>query len=280
VEKASKKSKKVLKTLRALDSSPDASPAASDDDTMPDHGADPGKSPSSVSRAAQGNSPRISPSSEEDAGPAADTAAAALTKPAESISKFQSSGEEEAEDSLTVHGDEAVPASKLNTAQGTLSKFALNKSCAGASASPQASAPVPGTAATPSKHPAEVSAHPQSGASVPGTDSTPSKATPSKATPSKRGREAAGSSPGLDREQSIGAEGGVKGGTPGKRRRSLLPPAMPGQSSPQVHSTWFNATPLPNWCGKTINLGTYHAHCCKLLSYQPVLILHTHCSAA
>lgn len=56
---------------------------------------------------------------------------------------------------------------------------------------------------------------------------TPSKNTPSKATPNKRPREAvcspAANSPVVGVEHHRGSEGGLPEGTPGKRRRSLLP---------------------------------------------------------
>lgn len=63
---------------------------------------------------------------------------------------------------------------------------------------------------------------------VQGVIPTPNKNTPSKATPNKRPREAVGSSPAagspaLGVEQLRGLEGGLSEGTPGKRRRSLLP---------------------------------------------------------
>ncbi|DBA72580.1 TPA: hypothetical protein ACH3X2_010333 [Trebouxia sp. C0005] len=103
---------------------------------------------------------------------------------------------------------------------------------------PRSVSPVPVTHATPSKRPKRL-AIPQSNASAPETcpsEATPSKATPSKVapskatpskvTPSKRGREAAGGSPGWVAEHAAGVEAAVQGGTPGKRRRSLLPPAM------------------------------------------------------
>lgn len=89
--------------------------------------------------------------------------------------------------------------------------------------------PVPETHATPIKRPTRLCAKPRGDASAPGAGTTPnkatpSKATPSKATPSKRGREAVGSSPGQNAEHGTGVEEGLQGGTPGKRRRNLLPP--------------------------------------------------------
>ncbi len=116
---------------------------------------------------------------------------------------------------------------------------------------PRSVSPVPVTHATPSKRPKRL-AIPQSNALAPETcpsQATPSKVTPSKATPnmtapnkatpskvtpSKRGREAAGSSPGWVAEHAAGVEAAVQGGTPGKRRRSLLPPAMLSQGTVQV----------------------------------------------
>lgn len=76
-------------------------------------------------------------------------------------------------------------------------------------------------------HP-DSSSCPEAVGGVQGVDLTPSKNTPSKATPNKRPREAVGSSPAakspaVGEEQHRGQEAGLPEGTPGKRRRSLLP---------------------------------------------------------
>ena len=68
---------------------------------------------------------------------------------------------------------------------------------------------------------------------------TPSQNTPSKATPNKRPREAVCSSPAANSpvvgvEHHRGPEGGLPEGTPGKRRRSLLPQSTPVKEASQV----------------------------------------------
>ena len=136
---------------------------------------------------------------------------------------------------------------------------------------PRSVSPVPVTHATPSKRPKRL-AIPQSNASAPETcpsEATPSKATPSKVapskatpskvTPSKRGREAAGGSPGWVAEHAAGVEAAVQGGTPGKRRRSLLPPAMLNLGPVQVKAV----------CSCYIDVSASPATACALQASSP-----------
>lgn len=103
------------------------------------------------------------------------------------------------------------------------------------------------------------SSSPEAVGGAQGGEPTPSKNTPSKATPNKRPREAVGSSPAAKSpavgvEQHRGPEGGLLEGTPGKRRRSLLP------QSPVVKKG------LPSWHSQV--------HCLQGLSVYCKLHLH------
>ena len=237
VEKQGKKALKALAfkaegspALGAVTQDPETSPAAlspvsaSGSDMALSTlavGAETGDSPSH--RAGSSNSPSSGPKQDEDVSPVAAKAASTVAVPA---SKDRSNTKEEGNGSSAVPENDAVPKLGLDAKQGTPKRIARsNKASANVQTDPAAEK----TDSTPSKRPLGLSAIHQAGAAVPGTDSTPSKATPS-----KRGREAVGGSPGTNAGHGTEGEGGLKEGTPGKRRRSLLPPAMLTQPSGQV----------------------------------------------
>lgn len=111
------------------------------------------------------------------------------------------------------------------------------------SADPQGVTPVPSTTAfkrlirhsAPLDH--DSRSGPEAAGGVPGL--TPGRITPGKATPNKRPREAVRSSPAANSpvvgaEQRRALEGGLPEGTPGKRRRSLLPLSTEVNDTSQV----------------------------------------------
>ena len=213
--------------LSSAKASPNASPVASDAGIMSDPEAKADNSPSPRPEASNSPSPR--------------------TELGDSL--IADRADLENRHSPTA-AKEAAAASVSDAEEGA------NAELTNSDALPRSVSPVPVTHATPSKRPKRL-AIPQSNASAleacpkeatpgkatpskatPGKATpskvAPNKATPSKVTPSKRGREAAGGSPGWVAEHAAGVEAAVHGGTPGKRRRSLLPPAMLSQGPVQV----------------------------------------------
>ena len=224
VTKGSKRGRTSLKALAlsSAETSPNASPAASDTGILSDQEAEADNSPGLRPEAS--NSPSLR---------------AAL---GDSLIADRA----DLENSHSPTAAKEAAAASLSDAEEGASAEVTNSD-----ALPRSVSPVPVTHAVPSKRPKRL-AIPHSNASAPETcpsEATPSKATPSKATPSKvapnkatpskvtpskRGREAAGGSPGWVAEHAAGVEAAVQGGTPGKRRRSLLPPAMLSQGPVQV----------------------------------------------
>lgn len=234
VTKGSKRGRTSLKALAlsSAETSPNASPAASDTGILSDQEAEADNSPGLRPEAS--NSPSLR---------------AAL---GDSLIADRA----DLENSHSPTAAKEAAAASLSDAEEGASAEVTNSD-----ALPRSVSPVPVTHAVPSKRPKRL-AIPQSNTSAPETspkEATPNKATPSKATPSKttlskatpskiapnraipskvtpskRGREAAGGSPGWVAEHAAGVKAAVQGGTPGKRRRSLLPPAMLSQGPVQV----------------------------------------------
>lgn len=111
------------------------------------------------------------------------------------------------------------------------------------SVDPQGVTPVPSSTAFKRlvKHSAPLDPDSRSGPEAAGVlpGLTPSRITPGKATPNKRPREAvrgshAANSPEVGDEHHRGPERGLPEGTPGKRRRSLLPPSTESNDGSQV----------------------------------------------
>ncbi len=212
--------------LSSAETSPNASPVASDTGIMSDQEAE------------ADNSPSLRPEASNSPSPRAELGDSLIADRAD------------LENSHSPTAAKVAAAASLSDAEEGASAEVTNSD-----ALPRSVSPVPVTHATPSKRPKRL-AIPQSIASAPETcpkeatpnkatpnkatpsKATPSKATPSKVTPSKRGREAAGGSPGCVAEHAAGVEAAVQGGTPGKRRRSLLPPAMLSQGPVQVKAVY------------------------------------------
>lgn len=226
VTKGSKRGRMSLKALAlsSAEASPNASPVASDTGIMSDLEAEADNSPSLRLEASN------SPSLRAELGDSLIANRADL-------------------DNLSpITAKEAAAASLSDSEEGATAEVTSSD------ALPRSVSPVPVTHANPNKRPKRLCAISQPNPSAPETYSlpseatpskatpskatlskvTPNKATPSKVTPSKRGREAAGGSPGWVAEHAAGVEAAVQGGTPGKRRRSLLPPAMLSQGPLQV----------------------------------------------
>ena len=244
VTKSGKRGRMSLKALAlsSAEASPNASPVASDTGIMSDQEAEADNSPSLRLEASNSPSPRAG---------LGDSLVANMA---------------DVEDSHSPIAAKEAAAASLSDGEGGATAEVTKSE-----ALPRCVSPVPVTHATPSKRPKRL-AIPQPNASAPETcpsEATPSKATPSKAnpskatpskvTPSKRGREAVGGSPGWVAEHPAGVEAAVQGGTPGKRRRSLLPPAMLSQGLVQVKAV----------CSCCIDVSTSPAKACALQASPP-----------
>lgn len=217
VKKHSNKGKKALraialKGLEAADSkSPSSSPAPSnssprgaEEEQEPER--DGSSSPSSGSQQAGDGSPAAEVSPESSLEPERQKS----TSPVGSVPDG---------DALDTSGDPSGP--------GVDTEAAFEDSI-----DPQGVTPVPSSTAFKRlvRHSAALDpdsrSGPEAAGGLPGL--TPGRITPGKATPNKRAREAvrsspAGNSPVVGAEHHSGPEGGLPEGTPGKRRRSLLP---------------------------------------------------------
>ena len=224
IAKGGKRGRMSLKALAlsSAETGPSASPVASDTGIV------------SNQEAEAENSLRLEASNSPSPSPRADLSASNIADKADVDNSHSPTAAKKAAAASLSDGEEGASAEVTNP-----------------DALPRSVSPVPVTHATPSKRPKRL-AIPQSNASDPeacpkeatpskptpskvqSSKVTPNKATPSKVTPSKRAREAAGGSPGWVAEHAAGVEAAVQGGTPGKRRRSLLPPAMLSHGPIQV----------------------------------------------
>ena len=279
VIKCGKKSKKILKrlALKALDTAPTAeapgnspvastSPSSSSPSSIPDN-AEPETAHKGAVEAvdvAGSSSNHSSMSQQADAGLPANPSSN-VSQPDRHTSASPLSG--------MASGDTPEQGSVTDTTPGT--GISPLKSATGATIYPEASEAVPSMpSSTPNKRQLTPSAllipnrdtDLEAGGGMPGL--TPSKSTPGKATPNKRPREAVCSSPAANSpvvSADRGLEAGLREGTPGKRRRSLLPQA-PQEESTQVwlhsHCAFSNAS-CGQWCHTTfVALAGLSDHAC------------------
>ncbi|DBA82604.1 hypothetical protein WJX77_003635 [Trebouxia sp. C0004] len=270
VTKGGKRGRMSLRVLAlsSAEASPNASPAASDTGIMLDQEAEAGNGPSLRLEASNSPNPRAAlgdsllvnrPDMDSSDSPATakEGAAASLSDGGEDASAEVSNSVALPRSVSPVPVTHATPSKRPKrlaipqsdaSAPGTCPSEATPSKAAPSKATPSKATP---SKATPSK------ATPSKATPSKATPSkvAPNKATPSKVTPSKRGREAAGGSPGWVAEHAVGVEAAVQGGTPGKRRRSLLPPAMLSQGPVQaVTSRDDVASEAAKWRSKCAEL--------------------------